>query len=102
MIEDALTELLKDAERNGLSISNQSLLLLRETFSRFSIYLAKADNRVRYQDVETGDYIFVNGVGFCSFAKGKINTAGYFQYTYNYPCLEREMVCSTKTTIKII
>lgn len=102
LIEDALTELLKDAERNGLSISNQSLLLLRETFSRFSIYLAKADNRVRYQDVEAGDFIYVGGVGFGSFVKGKINAAGYFQYTYNYPCFEREMVCSTKTTIKII
>lgn len=104
LIEDALTELLEDAERNGLSISNQSLLLLRETFRRFSIYLGKddKDRRVRYEEVEAGDYIYVSSVGFCSFVKGKINKAGDYQYFYNYPCLEREMICSTKTSIKII
>lgn len=105
LIAETLTSLLKDSERNGLYISDKSLLLLQQTLNRYIVYLEKNENerRVRYQEIAQDNYIFVKGIGFCSFQKGKINTLGYYEYTFNYPFCDIKFAprptSSTITTI---
>lgn len=105
LIAETLASLVKDAERNGLYISDRSLLSLQQTLNIYTAYIEKNEKqrRVKYEEITQGDYIFVKGIGFCSFQQGKINNFGYYEYTFNYPFCDIEFASrpTSATIVKI-
>ena len=82
-----MSELLRDAERNKLSICDTSLLLVKETFDLFCNFVQCMNNDSKYllSELSKGDIIKVPIFGFVALESYYVNQGGFYQYKFYHP-----------------